>query len=239
MLPYTIQLIVFWLWSNFILEAYIAGFDKDSNYNDLAALVLIIVSSIKMLTELIQYIGSVLLQDQPWKFWKNSYLLELKNWLEIIGTDLIFINCVRSIINDAESLKEDEWFWYCQVGAALCIWARFIFYLRSIEAMSYITRMIVEVIKDMLAFGVVLTIVVIAMADSFLSIKEISKLESQENITDIDQDLTSITDESGKGSYRAAFDSLTGNYLNQLQDSYLLTLGEFGPFDDQGFFTKE
>ena len=66
--------------------------------------------------------------------------------------------------------------------AALCIWARFIFYLRSIEAMSYITRMLVEVIKDMLAFGVVLSIVVIAMADAFLSIKEIAKLEAGEEI---------------------------------------------------------
>ena len=41
--------------------------------------------------------------------------------------------------------------------------------------MSYITRMLVEVIKDMLAFGVVLSIVVIAMADAFLSIKEITE----------------------------------------------------------------
>ena len=48
--------------------------------------------------------------------------------------------------------------------------------------MSYITRMLVEVIKDMLAFGVVLGIVVIAMADSFLSIKEITKLEAGEEV---------------------------------------------------------
>ena len=62
--------------------------------------------------------------------------------------------------------------------AALCIWARFIFYLRSNEDMSYITRMLVEVIKDMLAFGVVLTIVIIAMADAFLSIQNMYAVQA-------------------------------------------------------------
>ena len=32
--------------------------------------------------------------------------------------------------------------------------------------------------------------------------------------TNIDQDLTAINEEYGKGSYRAAFYSLTENYLN-------------------------
>ena len=55
---------------------------------------------------------------------------------------------------------------------------RFIFYLRSIEKMSYLVRMLVEVILDMRmrAFLIVLAIAVIGFADAFLSIKEATVL---------------------------------------------------------------
>ena len=41
----------------------------------------------------------------------------------------------------------------------------------------------------------------------------------------------------GKSTYRNAFEKLTKQYLNQLQDTYLLTLGEFSPYEDN--FSKE
>ena len=98
LLPYTIQLIVFWIWSNFILEYKLKTTSSEAEgYNTTAAIILIIVSCIKILTEIIQWLGAVFLQDKPWMFWRNSYLGELKNWLEIIGTGLIIFNCLRSM----------------------------------------------------------------------------------------------------------------------------------------------
>ena len=54
--------------------------------------------------------------------------------------------------------------------------------------MSYIVRMLVEVIWDMIPFGVVLLIAIIAMADAFLSIKEMTKLDAKENNLPVPED---------------------------------------------------
>ena len=85
-----------------------------------------------------------MIMENPWKVWQNDYLKDSKNWLELLGTGLIFVNCIKSIgYETGDELAADTIFWKCQAIAAICIWARFIFYLRSIESMSYLARMIV------------------------------------------------------------------------------------------------
>ena len=111
LIPYMIQLIVFWAWSNFILKMRAKG--DYENTNAVAVGLLVIVGLFKLIIELIQFIGGVRIQAQPWKFWKNDYLSELKNWLELVGTGLILYNCFRSTQEKGNDLQEDTFFWKC------------------------------------------------------------------------------------------------------------------------------
>ena len=60
-----------------------------------------------------------------------------------------------------------------QTWAALFLWFRFLLKLRIINKFSWLIRMIMACIYDMLTFMIVLIIGVFAFADAFLSIDEI------------------------------------------------------------------
>ena len=53
------------------------------------------------------------------------------------------------------------------------------FYLRSIEKMSYLVRLIVEIVKDktFVSFAIVLAVCVFGFADAFLSVREAVQLD--------------------------------------------------------------
>ena len=75
--------------------------DKDADYwNRTCAFALVLVSLYKILLELIQFIGGIQMMHQKgqncFKFWKNPYVKDPKNWIEVIGTALIIRNAILS-----------------------------------------------------------------------------------------------------------------------------------------------
>ena len=97
---------------------------------------------------------------------KLAYLDNLSKLFSIITPIAIMLNVVST-------KTEETSFWTIQTWAALFVWFRFLLYLRTVTAFSWIVRMIQECVKDMLTFLVVLLIGVIAFADAFESIERI------------------------------------------------------------------
>ena len=62
---------------------------------------------------------------------------------------------------------ESKRFWTLQGWAAICIWLRFLFYLRTVSIFSWIVRMISECVQDMWTFLTLFIIGVMAWADAF------------------------------------------------------------------------
>ena len=96
----------------------------------------------------------------------------------------------------------------------------------------------------MLAFAVVLIVSIVGMADAFLSIKEITKLEAADPAAgtapaaaDLEVDTATIDLTKDVGLSYIDDENLL-NYIQTLQETYLLTLGEFEFFQmeqDQQF----
>ena len=57
-----------------------------------------------------------------------------------------------------------------QSVAALCMWLKFIYFLRCTESTGWMVRMIVEVVQDMGSFMLLYAITIIAFADAFYSL---------------------------------------------------------------------
>jgi len=79
-----------------------------------------------------------------------------------------------------------------QAIASICIWTRFLFYLRSIERMSYLVRLIAETVVDktFLSFAIVLAVCVFGFADAFLSVREAVAVDRAEKAAEIVQAAT-------------------------------------------------
>ena len=156
-------------------------FDSDDYYNSMVGLILIIVSWYKIILEIVQFYGGQKKLTKPWKFWNNHYIWDIKNWLELVGTIFIIHNCSAASVSYMNTDEEEhvttyydftrDWsFWYYQSASAIIIWTRFIFFLRSSESIAYLVRMLLEVVKDMIPFMMVLLLSVFGFADAFLSI---------------------------------------------------------------------
>jgi hypothetical protein len=59
-----------------------------------------------------------------------------------------------------------------QAVAALTLWCKALYFLRSIDATGYLVRSLEEVIKDMGAFLFVLGIFIMGYADAFSSLSK-------------------------------------------------------------------
>jgi len=64
-------------------------------------------------------------------------------------------------------------FWRIQTWTALCIWIRFLLYLRTFPRFSWMIRLIQSSIYDMRYFIMIFFFGVFAFADAFLSIDQI------------------------------------------------------------------
>lgn len=87
-------------------------------------------------------------------------LTHFMNWLIAFG--LAFNSINRNV--------EDTSFWTIQTWLALMLWMRFLLYLSTVPTFSWLIRMCIACVVDMLTFLVVLFIGVFAFADAFLSI---------------------------------------------------------------------
>ena len=112
---------------------------------------------------------------------KLEYLNRMTNYIQILSPILIIVNIFRE-------KKEEASFWTIQTWSALVIWWRFLLFLRSVTAFSWLIRMIIECLKDMLTFLLVLFFSIIAFADAFQSIEKILVLEETIEATSVSQD---------------------------------------------------
>jgi len=110
LVPYLIQLFLFWLWSNFLLTAHAKSMAETAvtgeynmvtyNNNYTCAFFLICISLYKVVLEIIQFKGGLNIAREHGhgccKFWKNPYVRDVKNWIEIVGTLIIIRNCLAS-----------------------------------------------------------------------------------------------------------------------------------------------
>ena len=105
----------------------------------------------------------------------------MTNYIQILSPILIIVNIFRE-------KKEEASFWTIQTWSALVIWWRVLLFLRSVTAFSWLIRMIIECLKDMLTFLLVLFFSIIAFADAFQSIEKILVLEETIEATSVSQD---------------------------------------------------
>lgn len=64
-----------------------------------------------------------------------------------------------------------------KVFASLFVWLKLLYYLRTNGQLGYLIRMVTEVLIDIVAFMVVLTIFIVAFSNSLFAVQEI--VESQ------------------------------------------------------------
>ena len=112
-----------------------------------------------------------------------SYFKDLTRLFNFLTPVLLLTNVYN---NDA---RGDVYYWNIQMFTALCIWFRFLLYLRTRKRFSWLIRMITECVKDMFYFLIIFFIGVVAFADAFLSIDaKISIKAGTETESEEDQD---------------------------------------------------
>ena len=84
---------------------------------------------------------------------------------------LILVNVFRHQ-TEGESVYVDKIFWDVQAIAALTLWGKALYFLRSFDATGYLVRSLEEVVSDMLVFLFVLGIFIMGYADAFSSLSK-------------------------------------------------------------------
>ena len=159
--PMLFNLFFFWYWSNVVL----VNIENDkSNFEKQDTLCRIFLTTTGCYLILLE-ISAIIKR-------RFKYLNDLGRLFNLITPILILTNVFSED-------REESSFWTIQTWAALAIWFRFLLYLRTISKFSWLIRMIVYCVLDMLTFLVVFTIGVIAFADAFLSIEQIMVLEGK------------------------------------------------------------
>jgi len=191
--PYMIQLSAFFIWSNVIL-----GNESSPIYlyaNLFLVGILLVFSCYFIILELAQ-----------WKSKGFEYLKDPWNYLDWTPLVLIVVNCVRSLTEETYTSA----FWRTQAFAAILMWFKFFYFLRSLDSTSYLVRIITNVAYDMIQFMVIFGMTVVGYADAFYSASNALPVEER----------------------------FIGSYVDSLLYTYLLTLGEFGTdnFDALSWF---
>jgi hypothetical protein len=84
---------------------------------------------------------------------------------------LILINIFRHK-SEGDAIYFERQFWNTQAIAALTMWGKFLYFLRSFDVTGYLIRSLAEVFIDMLVFLFVLCIVVLGYGDAFSSLSK-------------------------------------------------------------------
>jgi hypothetical protein len=79
---------------------------------------------------------------------KMGYFTNYWNYIEAIPSILILANILRHR-NIGIKIVENVYFWNVQAIAALFMWGKFLYFLRSFEATGYLIRSLGDVFKDM------------------------------------------------------------------------------------------
>ena len=154
-LPLVVQILVFWLWSNFLLPGLMI--DEDDGYNlkawtSACEVVLNFISFYFLILEIPQMIHKHL-----------RYFLSLEKLI-------IFISPVFILYNTINQDLDQPSFWTIQSWSALMLFLRLVLYLRVFQRFGWLIHLIVHSLADMTIFLIVLVIGIFAFADAFMSI---------------------------------------------------------------------
>lgn len=153
MFPYVCNLSIFTYWSNVVLEDGRAhAGEMESN---ICVWSLRVFSLYFCLFEVRQ-----LLTKGIWSYFRNPW-----NYVEFMPLVLILVNVERSQWQGYLDLD----FFRVQALAALLMWGKFLYFLRSFENTGYLIRSLIEVTKDMWVFLIVLAVAILGYADAFFS----------------------------------------------------------------------
>jgi len=172
MLPYAILLITFLIWNNLILSH--SHFDYgivDENGNIIAddkavrfrradialCIILIVDSTFFMLTEFENMF------TKPYDYFFVEYIANITDVVPLI---MVYVTTIWSLSNPGLLPKG---FWIVQALTSIMILLKFVWFLRSQEYFAYLIRSLVEAMKDIRAFFVILIITCIGFADAFHS----------------------------------------------------------------------
>lgn len=155
LVPFAIQILAFFLWSNFLLPTKAAdgGFDFE---NKILVGILVATGIYFELVELAQLISA------PSKY------LSFMRLIDLVGAFLIIYNALHSVIYNDFTVT----FWRIQACASLFIYLRLLLVLRYFERISQLVRMITTVIIDMVPFLIVLLVAILAFSDAFFSLDQ-------------------------------------------------------------------
>ena len=153
-LPMVLQLVIFWYWSNIVLK----NIQTDPNDFEIQLAVcrvsLLVTAVYLSIFEIMTFLRR-----------KLNYLKESpENLLNILTPLLILWNVVGNNV-------EEYSFWMVQTYAALSIWFRFLFYLRTFETFNKFVNMILQSMLRVVPFLIIFLIGVFAFCDAFLSIE--------------------------------------------------------------------
>ena len=166
-----IQLIVFFYWSNIVIPNLDLEQDFDK-HGDVCEFLLVVISIYDLIMEIPIFIKLT-----------YRYFFNLIKGVNLIAVILILYNIANRDVTT-------ESFWTIQTWAALFLWFRFLLKMRIISKFSWLIRMIIACIADMMTFMVVLIIGVFAFADAFLSIDKIIELKGDIEPESMPEDAT-------------------------------------------------
>jgi hypothetical protein len=183
LIPYALMLAAFVMWSNLVLS-YSHELDHDEYaeklqlFNDgllteeeagyftmiveyrkwdvALCWVLIAFASFFMLTEI-----------QAFWFDPKEYISEWgTNLTDLIPLALLYTNTITSLL---EPGTPERSFWMIQSLTSATIWLKFVYFLRTMPYFAYLVRAIRMAFKEIEAFFIILMIICLGIADSFLS----------------------------------------------------------------------
>ena len=189
--PLCVQLAVLMLWNmEVISKRNDEPVEGQINYkiaNRVCYWTLLVLSGYFILIELVQ-------SSRDFK----SYL-SLQNLSDLAPNILIILACIKIMTAPGESGEEYP-FWVLQAFGGLLLWIKFLLFLRVFEYTGHLIHMILEVVREMVPFIIVLFVSVAGFTESFHSLDK--------SLAEDEQSLTTLW---------AAW-----------KYSFLLTLGEFG-----------
>ena len=195
-LPILANLLIFWYWSNIVLPN--TQLEQDDSFDTQSKICIVALNFISFY---------FILMEIPiiYRNWKRELDIErLSNW---IGAGLILWNSITQEYNEVR-------FWRIQTWAAMFVWLRFLLYLKSFSSFSWLIRMCVACVRDMVIFLIIFFIGVTAFADAFQSIDATLIIRGDLEAREIPEDAD-------------LYEKYFQGYVISWQSSFLTSLGEF------------
>ena len=163
--PLIAQLVIFWFWSNIVIVGEKFELEEEALLGDDASkiwyipnTICIILMNVLSLYFLVNEIPQAIKMGR-----KYITVQHFINWLIAFG--LAWNSFNKDVLSES--------FWTVQTWLALMLWLRFGLYLSTVPTFSWLVRMCIACVVDMLTFLVILFIGVFAFADAFLSIDQV------------------------------------------------------------------